>query len=129
MRTTTRFGNIVLVLTLALALGAIAPLAHASPDSGTATGPPSASAVAGQPDGSPLQLSAAGQGNDTTPDTVPGDWWSRVQEDIRRSEYHVTWQDFTCLDDVPAAYQAPNRAQNLRTYFTESNTVRTASLL
>ncbi len=110
MRTTTRFGNIVLVLALALALGAIAPLAHASPDRGPSTAPLLvAAAVAPQPEGPPVQLSA-GQGNDTTPDTVPGDWWSRVQEDIRRSEYHVTWQEFTYLDDVPAAYQAPNRA-------------------
>ncbi len=106
MRTTTRFGNIVLVLTLALALGAVAPLAHASPDAGPSTGPPlAAAAVAGQPEGPPVRLSL-GQGNDTAPDVVPGDWWSRVQEDIRRSEYHVTWQDFTYLDGVPAAYQA-----------------------
>ncbi len=47
MRTTTRFGNIVLVLVLALAMRAIAPLAHASPDAGPATGPPlAATAVA-----------------------------------------------------------------------------------
>ena len=45
------------------------------------------------------------------------DWWSTVQENIRRSEYHVTWQEQTYLADVPAAYQAPNRAHNLRTYF------------
>jgi len=52
---------------------------------------------------------------------VPGagaDWWTTVQEDIRQSEYHVTWQDQTYLADTPAAYQAPNRAQNLRAYFT-----------
>ncbi len=49
---------------------------------------------------------------------VNADWWSTVQEDIRRSEYQITWQEQTYLDDVPAAYQAPNRAQNLRTYFT-----------
>ena len=39
------------------------------------------------------------------------DWWSAVQENIRRSEYQVTWQEQTYLDDVPAAYQAPNRAE------------------
>jgi hypothetical protein len=30
----------------------------------------------------------------------------------------VTWQEHTYLPDLAAAYQAPNRAQNLRTYFT-----------
>jgi hypothetical protein len=44
-------------------------------------------------------------------------WWSTVQENIRRAEYHVTWQEETYLPDVPAAFQAPNRAHNLRTYF------------
>ena len=46
------------------------------------------------------------------------DWWSVVQEDIRQSEYHIAWQDGTFLADLPAAYQAPNRAHELRTYFT-----------
>ncbi|HNT75269.1 MAG TPA: integrin alpha, partial [Anaerolineae bacterium] len=45
-------------------------------------------------------------------------WWAAVQENIRQSEYHVTWQKQTYLADLPAAYQAPNRAHNLRTYFT-----------
>jgi RHS repeat-associated protein/uncharacterized repeat protein (TIGR01451 family) len=52
------------------------------------------------------------------PEEVPVDWWGRVQEDIRRREYHVTWQEHTYLRDVAAAYQAPNRYHNLRTYFT-----------
>ncbi|MBN2005368.1 MAG: FG-GAP repeat protein [Anaerolineae bacterium] len=45
-------------------------------------------------------------------------WWSAAQEEIRQSEYQITWQDQTYLADVSAAYQAPNRAQNLRAYFT-----------
>jgi len=49
---------------------------------------------------------------------VPADWWLTVQEDIRRSEYDVTWQDATYPPDGAAAYQAPNRAQGIRTYFT-----------
>jgi len=57
----------------------------------------------------------------STVDTAGGenaDWWAAVQEDIRRSEYHVTWQEQTYLAGATAgAYQAPNRAQNLRTYF------------
>ena len=47
-------------------------------------------------------------------------WWATVQEDIGRSEYQATWQDHTQLPDVPAAHQAPNRAHNIRTYFTSA---------
>jgi len=55
-----------------------------------------------------------------SPDALPGggDWWGAAQEEIRQSEYQITWQDQTYLADVSAAYQAPNRAQNLRAYFT-----------
>jgi len=56
-------------------------------------------------------------------ENTPGatdNWWAAVQEDIRRSEYHVTWQERTSLTDVQAAYQAHNRAHNLRTYFAPS---------
>ena len=48
---------------------------------------------------------------------ISPDWWATVQETIRASEYYVTWQEQTYLADLPAAYQAPNRAHNLRTYF------------
>ncbi len=58
-----------------------------------------------------------GQEYELTAAGVPADWWSAAQDHIRRSEYHVTWQDQTYLADVPAAYQAPNRVQNFRTYF------------
>jgi hypothetical protein len=47
-----------------------------------------------------------------------GIWWSAVQKEIRQSEYNITWQEKTSLPDLKGAYQAPNRAQNLRTYFT-----------
>ena len=47
-----------------------------------------------------------------------GKWWSAVQKEIRQSEYKIRWQDKTDLPNIKAAYQAPNRAQNLRTYFT-----------
>jgi len=39
-------------------------------------------------------------------------------ENIRSPEYYVTWQEQTYLAELAAAYQAPNRSQNLRTYFT-----------
>ncbi|MBN1887178.1 MAG: FG-GAP repeat protein [Thermoflexales bacterium] len=44
-------------------------------------------------------------------------WWAEVRENIRQSEYHVTWQDRSELAGQGAAYQSPNRAHNLRTYF------------
>ncbi len=57
-------------------------------------------------------------------DSVPAsDWWTAAQEDIRSMEYHITWQETTYLEDVPAAYQAPNRAHNLRTYFAAAGPV------
>lgn len=74
---------------------------------------------------------AAPNGPETVPVENPGvseteivnaelfpDWLQTVQENIRRSEYWVTWQDQTYLEDVSSAYHAPNRAQNLRTYYT-----------
>ena len=52
------------------------------------------------------------------PEGVSAGWWATVQGDINKSEYRVMWQHHTYLPDLPAAYQAPNRAHNLRTYFT-----------
>ena len=54
------------------------------------------------------------------PEGVSTDWWTAVQEDIRKSEYDVTWQE-TQLSNINATYQAPNRAHNLRTYFAPDN--------
>ncbi len=51
------------------------------------------------------------------PEGVSSDWWAAVQDDLRRSEYEVSWQDQTLLPGVSAAYQAPNRANGLRTFF------------
>ncbi len=70
-------------------------------------------------------------GTATLPPGVSTDWWTIAQENIRQSEYYVTWQDHTYLSDVPAPpaelragdYQAPNRAQGLRTYFTPEGPV------
>ncbi len=52
------------------------------------------------------------------PTGVPDDWFTTVQQDIRRSEYHIIRQNQSGLIGIPASYQAPNRSQNLRTYFT-----------
>ena len=60
------------------------------------------------------------------PPGVPAGWWAAVQQDIRQSEYEITWQESTrplAVPDVAAAYQAPNRAQGLRTYFTPEGIV------
>ena len=54
---------------------------------------------------------------------VPADWWATVQAGLKQAEYAVTWQDQTCLPDLAAAYQAPNRAENLRTYFAPAGPV------
>ena len=49
---------------------------------------------------------------------IDADWWAGVQQDLYRAEYRVTWQERTCLPGLARAYHAPNRAQDLRTYFT-----------
>jgi hypothetical protein len=45
---------------------------------------------------------------------VPG------KAEIARSEYDITWQDRTALPGLAEAWQAPNRANGFRTYFTPS---------
>ncbi|RLF32857.1 MAG: hypothetical protein DRN07_04045 [Thermoplasmata archaeon] len=65
-----------------------------------------------------LDLGPAESSGQALPASVSTDWWAAVQENIRQSEYRVTWQDHTYLPDLLAAYQAPNRAHNLRVYFT-----------
>lgn len=59
----------------------------------------------------------------TPPPGVPSDWWAQVKENIQLEEYHVTWRSETTLPDLIAAYQAPNRAQGFRTYFTEDSII------
>ena len=70
----------------------------------------------------PLLPGQTEPGAGAVPTVLPGDvaddWWALARRNIQQSEYHVTWQEQTYLADVPAAYQAPNRAHNLRTYFT-----------
>jgi len=69
-------------------------------------------------DGDSVAMDAISPDSVDLPSGVSVDWWAAVQENIARSEYWVTWQEHTYLDGIDAAYQAPNRAQNLRTYFT-----------
>jgi len=64
------------------------------------------------------RLSDSGEAVQLPSDVQPG-WWAAVQKDIVAAEYRVTWQDSTGLADLPAAWQAPNRAHGFQTYFTE----------
>lgn len=57
-------------------------------------------------------------GDPDPPELENSDWFQQIQEQIQAEEYHITWAEHTVLPDLPAGYQAPNRAQNLRTYFT-----------
>lgn len=43
---------------------------------------------------------------------------SDIEEQIRHAEYQISWTDTTVLPNLASAYQAPNRAHNLRSYFT-----------
>jgi hypothetical protein len=52
------------------------------------------------------------------PHGATSNWLAQVKENIRQAEYNITWQTKTPLPDLKEAYHAPNRAQNLRTYFT-----------
>ncbi len=58
----------------------------------------------------------------TSGSEVPSGWLAQVQKDLSLSEYNITWQEQTYLEDLPAAFQAPNRLHNLRTYFTPQGT-------
>jgi hypothetical protein len=72
----------------------------------------------------PVLPVAADSGTTDAASTQDAGWWATVEENIRRAEYHVTWQEHTYLADVTTgAYQAPNRAQNLRTYFSAEGLV------
>ncbi len=58
-------------------------------------------------------------------------WWATAQNSIRQSEYQFVQQDQSASSDVLGVYQAPNRANNLRTYSTPEGirvTPRTATL-
>jgi hypothetical protein len=55
------------------------------------------------------------------PQEVTGDWWSRVSRQLQLAEYEITWQEETVLADLGSSWQAPNRAQGLRTYFAQED--------
>ena len=51
------------------------------------------------------------------PEGVAPGWWETVRARAGEQEYEVTWLAATGLEDLPAAYQAPNRAHGFRTFF------------
>lgn len=48
--------------------------------------------------------------------SAPG-WTQRIADRLDREEYRITWQEKPLCPGLPACWQAPNRAQNLRFYF------------
>ena len=62
------------------------------------------------------------------PKDIPKSWLDQVQKDIAQREYHITWQDNTTLPKNKSAWQAPNRAHNFRTYFTDRSEEHTSEL-
>lgn len=51
------------------------------------------------------------------PASVSQDWRATVQKNIQELEYHITYNKNNDSLDPESSYQAPNRAQNLRTLF------------
>ncbi len=100
--------NSILILALAaLVIAGLNPLPSSTKNSDTVQAPVS------QPE---QALPEAAPG-------VPSDWWATAQADILQAEYNITWQEQTYLPDVPAAYQSPNRAHNLRSYYTNDGVI------
>jgi hypothetical protein len=95
--------------------------AFASPGAGSGQSPglPKPQAAPQDLSARPEALPDAGKGEASLPPNASQDWWSKVQQDIQQQEYSVTWSDQTPLPGVKGAWQAPNRAQGFRTYFTE----------
>ncbi len=96
-------------LVIALFLFVVVPALAQAPPEAARTANALPAAEAGSRDAAGTSLPAG----------VTADWWAQAQREIRDSEYFVTWQDATVLLDLPAAWQAPNRAHNFRSYFTE----------
>ncbi len=59
---------------------------------------------------------AAGSVLASEPDAT---WLAAIEQEIARAEYEITWQTQTVLEDLTAAWHAPNRAQGFRTYFAD----------
>jgi len=71
-----------------------------------------------KPENADVSLFPSVAGGEEAPAGVAAEWWTQVQQRITRQEYHITWQERTALPEEGGAWQAPNRAHNLRIYFT-----------
>jgi hypothetical protein len=120
-----RFITLVLLISLAIASGpSVTHTSAAAPVPSQVEGPvlsqvegPALSSVPSDVLSLPKGLSRGQVEGPGAPIEHSTDTVTLPEEDIRQSEYHVTWQDHTYLPGLEAAYQAPNRAQDLRTYF------------
>ncbi|MBN2384720.1 FG-GAP repeat protein [bacterium] len=54
------------------------------------------------------------------PSQVSQSWWQLVRGNIQDLEYHVSWQESIGLPGLEAAWHAPNRRHDLRTFFSDS---------
>ncbi|RMG48236.1 MAG: hypothetical protein D6718_02225 [Acidobacteria bacterium] len=61
---------------------------------------------------------AGGTVASSLPEGVDRGWLDRAEASIRAAEYHVTWSDETPWEEMAGGWQAPNRAQGFRTWFT-----------
>jgi FG-GAP repeat protein len=68
--------------------------------------------------GAPLAWSAVPARDSSENDAAPIGWLSQVQADLRAGEYDLTWQSAPVVSDIEPSWQAPNRRQGFRTYFT-----------
>jgi uncharacterized delta-60 repeat protein len=64
-------------------------------------------------------LSSVGTNAIDLPAGASAEWWTTVQQNISSSEYYITLQENKGLANIKATYQAPNRAHNMRTHFTQ----------
>lgn len=53
------------------------------------------------------------------PEGINQNWYSEVQKNIEKEEYNITYQERIKILNGGSGYQAPNRAQGFRTYFTK----------
>ncbi len=64
-------------------------------------------------------LAGAAPEREQLPPGASPDWWSSARASIEAEEYHASWVAKTPFADLDAGWQAPNRAHDFRTWFTE----------
>ncbi len=102
----TRSTDLPLWATLGIAAGGLLVLIGAVVMATRDTTPTSSPGVSAAP--APATSDADSLGQTSAAGIIAG---------LSAMEYEVSWQELSLIEDAPAGYQAPNRAQNLRTYF------------